>query len=371
MLMLTMGGLFLPVQAQLPEEDIQAQMEALGVDELEGQIPSETRSIMEEAGIGELSPEMLLNLSPRDFFRALWKMFLQKLRSPTKMLASLAGIVILCALLGGMKQAGWEGSLSGVFDTVSVLCVITAISSPILDCIIDTAKAIQEAAVFMISFIPAFSAALVASGQAITGATYSMFLFSTCQVISQVVSQTLIPLMGIYLALCIIGSLSPGINMNSAAGAIKTTVSWSLGFITTVFVGLLSIQTMVAQSADTVTAKTAKFLIGSFVPVVGGALSEAYTAAQGCLRLLKTSLGAYGILVALLIFLPILLQTVTWYLLSQAAAMVGDIMGVSRVSAILKACSTVLGMLIAVILCFALLVIVSTTVVMVVGMGSA
>lgn len=350
--------------------DIESQLNALGKDELMDDVPDSARELLEEADVYELSVSNLLQLSPRDFFHTLWKLFVQQAKKPARTLGVIAAVVILCALLGGLRTAVGENTLTQTFTTVAMLSVLTSVIMPILDCIVSTSKAVQDTALFMLSFIPIFSAALVASGQPVTGATYNLFLFSTCQVVAQVVAGVLVPLMGVYLALCVAGSLVPGIRISSAAATIKTIVSWALGLIVTIFVGLLSIQTMVSGGADGVTTRAAKFVIGSFVPVVGGALSEAYSAAQGCLRLIRTSVGAYGILVALFTFLPVLLQTVIWYAVTGVAGIIANILGVEKVTEIMKACSGVLGILLAVILCFALLVIVSTAVVMVTGLGA-
>ena len=349
--------------------DYDAQLDALGKDELMQQVPEDARELMEETGVYDLSVGNLLGLSPRGFFGTLWRMFVEQLRLPLTVLSTVLGIIVLCALFGGMQTVAAQSSLSPLVSTVTALCILTAISAPILDCIVDTARAIQQASTFMLTFIPVFAAAMTAAGQAVSGLTYNAFLFATCQIVAQVVSRTLIPLMGIYLALCITGSVVPELNIRSATAAIKSVVGWALGFILTVFVGMLSVQTMVAGSADSVGTRTAKFLIGSFVPVVGGALSDAYSAAQGCLRLIKTSVGAYGILVAALTFLPILLQVVCWYLITNLGTIAGDILGVGKVSDILKSCSSVLAILLAVIFCYMLLIIVSTTIVMVVGLG--
>ena len=349
--------------------DMEEQLDALGREELMEQVPEDARELMEEANLYDLSVSSLLQLTPKDFFCTVWRMLLQEVRKPVRTMGVILAVVVLCAMLGGLHTAVGENTLSPMFTTVAVLCILTSVVIPILDCIINTSASVKNAALFMLSFIPIFSAAITAAGQPVTGAAYNMFLFTTCQVVSQVVSQTLIPLLGIYLALCVVGALVPEIKIASATATIKTIVSWALGFMVTIFVGLLSIQTMVSQGADTVTTKTVKFLVGSFVPVVGGALSEALVAAQGCLRLIKTSVGAYGILVAVFTFLPILLQTVIWYLVTMVASIAGDILGVDKVSTVMKSCSSVLGILLSVILCFGLLIIVSTTVVMVTGMG--
>ena len=68
-------------------------------------------------------------------------------------------------------------------------------------------------------------------------------------------------------------------------------------------------------------------------------------------------------------FLPILLQTVMWYLAVNLSSALGEMLGVKPVAQILKSASATLGVLIAVILCFALLIIISTSLVLIISMG--
>jgi len=350
-------------------EQVDEQLDALGRNELMRQVPREAREYMEDAQLYDLGLETLTRLTPGRFFPALWQMVINALVQPMRALAAMLGIILLCALLESLRTAAWENTLSAVFQTVSVLCILTFIAQPILDLIVGTTNTIREAALFMLSFIPMFSAALVSAGQPITGATYSLFLMGVCQLVARVVAQTLIPMMSIYLALCICGAFVPDMNIVQAAGGIKTAVSWALGLMLTLFVALLSIQSILSSSADGVSVRATKFLIGSMVPVVGSVLSDAFMSAQGYLRLLKTTVGAYGVVVALFIFLPTLVRVTVWYLITKLVAMAGDIVGAGRVSIILRSCSNVLGLLISAILCFALLFIVSTGIVMATGMG--
>lgn len=361
-----------PVNAAVTDStgyDIEGQLDALGRDELMRNVPEDARELMEETGIYEMNVSNMLQLSPKDFFKALWDAFLLKLKTPARTLGAMAGILLLCAFMNGLKNASWDSEMTGLFGTVSVLCVVVSMAVPILGCVTKTMKSIKDASYFMMSFIPAFSASLVAAGQPAAGATYNMFLFTACQAISQVVSQTLMPLMGIYLALCIAGAAAPEINIASAAGTVKSVVTWALGLMVTLFVGLFSVQSMVGAGTDTAATKAVKYMLGSFVPVVGSALSDAYSAAQGCLKLIKTSVGAYGIIVAVFTLLPTLLDVMIWYAVTSVGVIAGDIIGVKEVSSVLKSCAGVLGMLIAVILCYALLLIASTAVILVTGTG--
>ncbi|HHY52041.1 MAG TPA: hypothetical protein GX499_02195, partial [Clostridiales bacterium] len=359
----------MPVRAEDTELNLEGQMEAqldaLGADELLRQVPEEAREYLQEADLFEIDLKKLMELTPGKFFPALGRMFWNTVKRPSRTLAAMLAVILLCALLESLRDTVSEPALSGAFQTVSVLCILTAVATPILDCIVRTTNTIQQAAFFMLSFIPMFSAAMISAGQPAMGAAYNLFLLTACQVVSQVVAQTFIPMMAVYLAFCICGSFVPELNVASVASGIRSMVSWAMGLLLTIFVALLSIQSMLSHGADGVGVKAAKFLINSLVPAVGSILSDAYMAAQGALRLVKTTVGAYGIVVALFTFLPTFLYVAVWYLITRVVALAGDVVGAERVSGILKACSNVLGLLIAAIFCFALLIIISTSVVMI------
>ncbi|MEG0115363.1 MAG: hypothetical protein RSA00_02960, partial [Hydrogenoanaerobacterium sp.] len=219
------------------------------------------------------------------------------------------------------------------------------------------------------SFIPVFVSLVAVGGQPVSATTYNAFLLLIAEIISKITATKLVPIITIYLAFCIVSAFSPNMNLLGAAETAKTVVIWVLGLIVTVFVGLLGVQSMVASGADTVAVKAGKFLVGSFVPVVGKALADAFATAQGCLRLLKTTVGVYAVFVAALTFMPSFLQTLLWYFACSLGAAISDVLGVKQMSRVLKACGTALSLLIAILVFVALLFIVSITIMLITGMG--
>ena len=187
--------------------------------------------------------------------------------------------------------------------------------------------------------------------------------------ISQIAAGTLVPLLGIYFAFCLVGSVNPARDLGGAANLIKNVTVWTLGFLMTVFVGLLSVQGLVSASADTVAVRATKFAIGSLVPVVGSALSEAFNSLQGCVNLLKSSIGAFSVLVTVVTVLPSLIQCLFWKLVLAVSQVVADLFGLAGISKLLKAASTVLTILVSILLLFAMLIIVSSTVMMLIARG--
>lgn len=86
----------------------------------------------------------------------------------------------------------------------------------------------------------------------------------------------------------------------------------------TVFTGLLSIQSIVGTSADTLGVKAAKFVVSNFVPIVGSAVADAYTTMRSGLGLLRGATGAFGIIALCVTLLPPILETLCLYLAMTA-----------------------------------------------------
>ncbi|HHV51285.1 MAG TPA: stage III sporulation protein AE, partial [Clostridiales bacterium] len=146
---------------------------------------------------------------------------------------------------------------------------------------------------------------------------------------------------------------------------------WLLGLTTTIFVGLLSVQGLVGAAADNVTTKALKFSLGAFVPVVGGALGDALNTIKGCLNLLKSTLGGFGIISTLLIVLPPIIECVVWIILLNFLNMAAEMFSLNSVSTLFKSAQGVMKTLIAVLASCSMFMIVATTIVTLAGGGTS
>ncbi|MEG1760822.1 MAG: hypothetical protein RR251_02855 [Hydrogenoanaerobacterium sp.] len=356
-------------EADITGEKVKEQLDSVGGAELFDNTPQDAKELLHNMGVDDIDYKKLLSLNPIDFFKALLNIFIDFLHKPLVILASVIGVSVLCALIESLNVSIGQKGISDVFNVTAVLCACTAVVNPIVEAVRMTAAAIQSCADFILSFIPVFVSLVAVGGQPVSATTYNAFLLLIAEIISKITATKLVPIITIYLAFCIVSAFSPNMNLLGAAESAKTVVIWVLGLIVTVFVGLLGVQSMVASGADTVAVKAGKFLVGSFVPVVGKALADAFATAQGCLRLLKTTVGVYAVFVAALTFMPSFLQTLLWYFACSLGAAISDVLGVKQMSRVLKACGTALSLLIAILVFVALLFIVSITIMLITGMG--
>ncbi len=337
-------------------------------EELLDKLPGEAQGLLDRLGLEGISGTVE-GLTPQLFFQAVWESILEQLRSPLRLLVSLVGILLLCAILesfGASFSAGGADAILGVIITVFISGILI---DPIVACIVDAREVIRNFATFILAFIPVFAGVVTASGQPMTGMAYNLFVFWMCQVTAQLVTAVFLPLLSAYLALSVVSVVCPKLELGGFVGGIKTFVTWSLGLVLTVFIGLMSIQSVVASSGDSIAVKTTKFFIGSMIPVVVGALSDLFIAAQGCIQLVKGTLGAFGIVITALTFLPVLLRCGVWYVAMGLGRVVSELFHLPQITKLLRAVSSTLGIILAVLLYDALLVIISTTLLIVAFRG--
>ena len=108
----------------------------------------------------------------------------------------------------------------------------------------------------------------------------------------------------------------------------------------TIFVGILSIRGMTANTLDAVTVKTIKFAMDNFIPFVGKAFGDVISTVAGYSLAMKSVISALGVLVIVAIVIyPIIkifvmtvafrltgaiLEPVTDSRISDSITMVGD-----------------------------------------------
>lgn len=349
------------------DDILSGQLESSGAYELYEKMPSETEKYMEELGISEINISNILSVNVGDVFKLIFKMIKDYFSEITGIFAAILGIIMVSVIMDVMKNDFLSSHIGEVFNVVSILCLITLVSTPIISVINKVVSSINSGTVFISALLPVLTGIMMAGGQVVTGTTYNLMIYGLCQVVSSLSSTVIVPLISIYLGFCITSSLSSKINLDNAAKSVKNCASWILGLAVTVFVGILTAQTLVTTSADSAISKAGKFVVNSAVPIVGGPLSDAIATIQGCLALLKNIVGVFGILSALFIFLPVLVECIIWIVLLQIAAFVSDIFSIKSISVLMRSISSAISLLCTVLICSGVLVIISTTVILILG----
>ncbi len=341
------------------------QLDLSGAEELQDSIPDSVKDIFGDLDIDITQSDWVNKINTGNVFTIIKDFIADGGKAPLRAGVSVISLVLIVAAF--CTFCGERQEIKGTALYVSALSVSSVALVPLFSVITAAARSIKAGADFMLSFVPVYGTVLFASGKPVTSAVSSSILLAASEGLAQLSSKVLTPLIGSYLAVCICSSVSPVIGGSGIAELIKKVATWVIGLISTVYLGILSLQTTVNASADTLAVKTGKFLIGSFIPVVGGVMSEALTTVQSCVSLLKTSVGIYGIVVLILILLPVIIELCVWRVVLLVSASVSGIFENTVLASVLRAADAAVSFLLGIMLICALAFIISVTVITAAG----
>lgn len=361
------AALFLCPAAAFAEapQDIGAQ----AADALREAVPQEAAELLEDSGI---TPDNngAAELSFKGAVNYLLGLLTDRAVKPLRLLVSLTGIVLLSAIARSAADTA-SGGMSGVFATVGVLAGAGMTTAAAADCLNEVLQLLRAASAFMLVFIPAFAGVLAVMGRAAAASAVNAVTLAATQLFSQLAVNFLVPLCGSVMGLSITGAVHPELKITALGEFIKKIVMWILTALMTIFISILSLQTFVTNSADSMLIRTAKFAVSSAVPIVGGTISDAVSTVGGSLSLLHSGIGTYGMVAAAVMILPMLITVVCYKAALSCAEAVSDIFGISELSALFKSCGSVMSIIIAVIACFLLMNTVAAAIMLAIGNGTA
>ena len=349
------------------QEYYEQQAEDSGANDLPNYLPDDTKSQLDQMGISGVDWNSIQSIQPNSVFSQILKMLGEGVQSPMKALLSLLGIMMLCALLNSMKINLGEKNMGGIMNLIGTLCICMVVITPIVQSIVKLTGVIQGASTFMLACIPVLVGIMISEGQTVTASSYNLLMLGTTNSISFLSAHFLAPCMNIFLGFSVVSAISPTLRLNTLCNTISKIVKWVLGFCMSVFTGLLTIQSLLGGSVDVTTNRTLRFVVSSFVPVVGSALGEALSTVQGCIKVLKGGVGAFGVLAVVFMFLPILIECLLWQMTLTVCAGIGDVFDLKEITSILNAASKVMSMMLAILLCTMAMMTISTVVVLMMG----
>lgn len=335
------------------------QYEISGIENIEEHLPEDAKEYITENEIIPDSEALTETLKPENVFAHIWNFIKSGAKTPITSGLGILGVIIISSAIEGW---GETASASAV-RYATVISAVSVIAFPVSSVITAGVEAMKGCAVFMTAFVPIFAAVTAASGNPVTSASMSALLLGAAQAVSFIANFIVIPLMGGYLAITIASSVSPVVSNSGIADGIKKLSFWIMSLTSTVFIGILSIQTALGASSDGLSVRTAKFIIGSSVPVAGTVLSEALTTVTAAMGTLKASVGIYGVIACAVIFLPILAELFLWRLVLMVTDSVSSLFSLGKISLVIKGIDSVMAVLIGIILLILAVFIISLTIV--------
>jgi stage III sporulation protein AE len=245
-----------------------------------------------------------------------------------KLLGTLIILTVFSMLLQSIQNAFDRSAISKVaYGIIYMVLIILALNS-FRVAISYAVDAIDNMLSFMIALIPLLLALMATVGSIASVAFFHPVILFLVNTSGLLIKNFILPLLFLSALLSIVSTMSEHHKVTQLAKLLRNISMGSLALFFTVFLGVMSVQGATAAVADGVTIKTAKFITGNFIPVVGRMLTDATDTVMSASVLLKNSVGIIGAaLLLLLAVFPAIKVLTLGFIYSLAAALLQPLGG--------------------------------------------
>jgi len=314
------------------------------LEDLKNRLPEEVESILPEGWETEETPSFRLG----DLFGQVLGGLKDNLLPTFGNAAKLLSVLLIAAIFYGFRD-----TLSGdTIKTALELAVVAGSTLAILEIELSVLRMaesyISSVCGVMNTLLPIMGGVCLSVGASAMAAVTNVEMMAFAAISGNLFSVIVLPLSSMCLALASASNLG-STKLRSLIKSLNWIASTVIALLLMGFAAFLAAQTKLAASADSLRIQGVKFAVSSFIPLVGGALSDALGTLSASFSVIKSSVGAVGIVVVVLMTLPILFNL----LLNRFVLFVGksaaDLLGCTRETAFLEDVGSVFTFITAVV----------------------
>ncbi len=351
---------------KITKEIYEEQFKLSGAENLYNQVPEDVLNNLENMGIKTGNWYEFLNMNFNNFFNIILNIIKTNIIKPLKIIVPIVCIILIYSIIKSFNL-NLNNNVEKIMTLIGMLCTCLYIVNPVSKIINSVSIIIKIASNFIMCYVPIMSTIMISSGQVVTASSYQTLVLSAGQIINYICSNFMVPIMNILLGVLLTSCLTNTFDLTKISNYFYKITKIILEFISLVFTGILTLQNLITNTADNLGTNTLKFALNNFVPIVGSMLNDTFGTVNSCLKLLKSSIGIFGILACLLIFLPTIIECTLWICSLNISACISDIFEIKKISYLLKSISKIMSILISIIFFTIVILIISSVIVLIMG----
>lgn len=216
-----------------------------------------------------------------------------------KLLATIVMLSILSLILENFQTAFENSTVSKVAYTICYMVVLVIAVNSFNVAIGYAREAIDRMIEFMMAMLPLLFALLASMGNVVTVSVAHPLVIFMVHTVGTLISTIVFPLLFFSALLHLVSSLSDKYKLTQLGNLLRGIGMGVLGVLLTVFLGVISVQGITSSITDGVAIRTAKYVTGNFVPVVGKMFADATDTVISASLLVKNSIGLAGVIIIL------------------------------------------------------------------------
>ncbi len=279
------------------------------------------------------------------FFASLFSTLIEKILSFLPILSLLIAIGVLSNLLGGIKSKFNEKSTGNLIHLVCFLASAVLIIGMISNLSNTTSKAISGMVDLMNVLFPILLTLMIGTGSGATAGVYQPIVAIISTYVADFFKFFIIPLFMISFVFGLISNFSDNVKLDKFSSFINSLFKWSVGLIFTLFFAVFTIQGITAGKFDSLSIRTTKYTIKSYIPIMGGYLSDGMDLILSSTILIKNSIGLVGVFMIISTILSPIIEIALFSLVLKLISAVLQPMGNNKISNFLSSTSKSVTML--------------------------
>ncbi len=344
------------------ENTLKEQQETFGISSFIEKSKQYTGEFFEDIDINDiLSSSIKGEIDNSTIYKKILNLLGKEVQTGIKNLISILVIIIIHSILKSVSESLENDNISKLIYYVQYIAIVTIIMSNFSDVVNLVKETTINLVGFMNTLIPVLVSLMLYTGSITTTSILEPIILFMINFIGNLAQDILIPITLIIASISIISKISDNIQVEKIAKFLKSSTTWFLGLILTIFVGVVSLEGTLASSIDGITTKTAKTIVSSAVPIVGKILGDVIDSVLGCGVILKNAVGFLGVIIIVgICILPILKLSVliiSYKLVSSVSEVIAD----SKIVKLLEQISGIFKILLAILVSVSFMVIIGTT----------
>ena len=348
--------------SNVDESTIESQQESFGINSFIENSKKYTGEFFEDIDIGEiLSSAIKGEIDNSTIYKKILSLLGTEVQTGLKSLLSILVIIIIHSILKSISESLENDNISKLIYYVQYIAIVTVVMSNFSDIINLVKDTTSNLVGFMNTLIPVLVSLMLYTGSIATTNILEPIILFMINFIGNLIQSILIPMILIIASISIISKISDRVQIEKISKFLKSSTTWFLGLVLTIFVGVVSLEGTLSSSVDGITAKTAKTIVSSAVPVVGKILGDVVDSVLGCGLILKNAVGFLGVIIIIgICILPILKLTVLTFSYKLVAS-VSEVIADSKIVKLLDEIADIFKILLAILVSVSFMVIIGTT----------
>ncbi len=275
-----------------------------------------------------------LSLGADDYLNLIIDSFTERLQFPLKFFLTITVVMIFSSVARNITLN--NNAISSSLDTIINIVFFLLLLAPVLSVQGSLSDAIIDCKNFLNSFLMVFVTLLATSGQPGTAAVASGFFSASIFILSEILTEIVLPIASIYLAIRSCSLCVNTIEFSGVADMLRRFARYILIAVSTIFTAVLGMQSLISAATDGVAVRTGKFIVGSGVPIIGPVVQDAITMVLGGVSAIKTTAGVAAIIAVIIMFIPLFIDCIIYIILFELTSVMAEVSGCAKVNKLTK-----------------------------------